>query len=165
MILSRTFALTAVVSLVAVGGVAAVPGEAEAQSISRHRSASINGPHHSASRGADIYRSPGSASVHRYGSVDDHSWSSSRHRDTVRTADGFVTHAGRSGPAGRSRTRSAEVHRDDGQYSRSADLQTSGGRGYQRDVDVRRDDDSVSIDRSITTNGCASRQSTIVRSW
>jgi len=138
MILPRTLALTAVVGLVAFGGVAAVPGEAEAQSISRHRSASIHGPHHSASRGADIYRSPGSASVHRYGSIDDRGWSSSRNRNTARTTDGFVTQASRSG---------------------------SGGRGYERDVNVRRDDDSVFIDRSITTNSGASRQSTVVRSW
>lgn len=133
----RALALTAIVGLVAVGGVAAVPGEAEAQSISRHRSASINGPHHSASRGADIYRSPGSASVHRYGSVDGHGWSGSRNRTTARTDDGFATHASRSG---------------------------SGGRGYERDVDVRHEGDSLFIDRSITTNSGASRQSTVVRS-
>lgn len=138
MILSRSLALTAVVGLVAIGGVAVVPGEAEAQSISRHRSASISGPHHSASRGAHVYRSPGSASVYRYGSVDDRGWSSTRNRDTVRTEDGYVTHGSRSG---------------------------SGGRGYERDVDVSREGDSLSIDRSITTHSGASRQSTVVRSW
>lgn len=165
MTLSRTLAVTAAVSLIAFGGGAVAAGSAEAQTISRHRSASISGPHHSASRGADIWRSPGSASVSRYGSVDGRGWSSARRRDTARTADGFITHASRSGSGGRSHARSAEVHRDDGRYSRSAGLQTSGGRGYERDIDVRREDDSLAIDRSITTNSGASRQSTVVRSW
>lgn len=164
MTLSRTLALTAAAGLVVLGG-AAVAGEAGAQSISRHRSVGFSGPHHHASRGADIYRSPGSASVHRYGQVDGQAWSASRHRDTVRTADGYVASASRSGSGGRSYVRSAEVRHDHDDYSRSAGLQTADGRGYQRDVEVHRDGDSLSVDRSITTNGGAARQSTVVRSW
>lgn len=155
----------AAAGLIAFGGAAFSAHDAEAQSISRHRSASINGPHHNASRGADIYRSPGSASVSRYGSVDGRGWSSSRSRSTVETADGRATSMIRVGPSGRSQTRESQTHVGDDYYSRSSGVQTSTGRGYERDVDATRTEDGLVIDRSLTTNSGASRDSTVVRPW
>jgi len=66
----RPFAAAALTGLLVVAGLVAAADSAMAQSVSRHRSASVTGAQHSAMRGADIYRSPGSASVSRYGSVD-----------------------------------------------------------------------------------------------
>lgn len=155
----------AAAGLIAFGGAAFSAQDAAAQSISRHRAASVNGPHYSASRGADIYRSPGSASVNRYGSVDGRGWSSSRNRTTVETADGHATSAYRVGPTGRSQSRESETHVGDDYYSRSSGVQTSTGRGYERDVDATRTEDGVVIDRSLTTNSGATRDSTVVRPW
>jgi hypothetical protein len=161
--LSRRAAVAASVALLALAGVAATAEGADAQSRSWRRSASVSGPHHSASRTADIYRSPGSATVSRSRTFDDRSWASSRSRVTVPTDSGYATTAIRTGPAGNTQTRTGEVVRDENGYSRSSDFQTSRGYGYARDVDVYRDEDEMVISRDIAANNGASRSSTVVR--
>jgi hypothetical protein len=156
-------AIATAAAILAFAGVAAAADSADAQSRSRHRSATVSGPYHSATRGADIYRSPGSASVSRYGSVDGRGWSSSRNRTTVPTENGYATTATRTGPAGNTQTRTGEVTRDENGYSRSSGVQTSNGHGYQRDVDVDRDETGAVITRGVTTNGGASSSTTVVR--
>lgn len=164
MTLSRHFAIAAA-GLLAVAGVAATADSADAQSRSRHRSASVSGPYHSATRGADIYRSPGSASVSRYGSVDGQGWSSSRSRTTVDTGDGYATSAVRTGPAGNTQTRTGSVTYGDDSYNRSSAVQTSGGYGYDRQVDAYRDETGTTVNRTVTTNSGASRSSSVTRPY
>lgn len=161
--LPRQTMIAASAAALALAGVAVSAENADAQSRSRHRSAAVSGPHHSASRNVDIYRSPGSASVSRSRTFDDRSWSSSRNRVTVPTGNGYATSVIRTGPAGNTQTRTGEVIRDENGYSRSSEVQTSRGYGYERDVDVYRDDDSAVISRSVTANNGASSSRTIVR--
>ncbi|MFN7110971.1 MAG: hypothetical protein ACK4M2_04980 [Brevundimonas sp.] len=161
----RPFATVALTGLLVVAGLAAAADSAEAQSVSRHRSASVSGPYHSAMRGADIYRSPGSASVSRYGSVDGQGWSSARARTTVNTGNGYATTAVRTGPAGNTQTRAASSVYGDDRYSRSSSVQTSNGYGYDRQVDAYRDDDGVTVNRTATTNSGATRSSSVTRPY
>lgn len=161
----RNLAVVATAGLLAVGAVAAAVDTADAQSRSRSRSATVSGPNHSATRSADIYRSPGSASVTRSGTVDGQSWSSSRSRTTVPTENGYATTATHTGPAGNTQTRTGEVAYDGGSYSRSSSVQTSQGYGYDRSVDASRDENGAVVNRSTTTNSGASRSSTVVRPY
>lgn len=158
----RTVALAAV-GLFVFTGVAAVAEAASAQSVSRHRSASVSGPNHNAARSASIYRSPGSASVTRSGSVDGQAWSSSRSRSTVATDDGYTSSATRVGPAGNVQTRSGSASCGADSCSRTSSAQTSGGYGYDRQVDAYRTDEGVTVNRSTTTNSGASRTSSVAR--
>ncbi|WP_395945706.1 hypothetical protein [Brevundimonas sp.] len=160
MIRSRTFA-AAVAGLTALAGVVVAADSAEAQSRARHRSASVSGPYHSASRSADIHRSPGSASVSRSGSIDGHGWFSSRARATVDTGNGYATSSVRVGPAGNSQSRTASIAHDTDSYSRSAGIQTSNGYGYDRQVDAYRDESGVTVNRTATANNGAGRSSTV----
>lgn len=80
----RQTMIAASAAALTLAGVALTAESADAQSRSRQRSATVSGPHHSASHNVDIYRSPGSASVSRSRTFDDRSWSSSRNRVTVR---------------------------------------------------------------------------------
>lgn len=155
----------AALGLLALVGVVATANTASAQSWERHRSAAVSGPYHSASRGADIYRSRGSAQVSRYGAVDGQGWSSGRSRTTVDTGSGYATTGVRVGPAGHSQNRYATGAHGDGAYSRSAGVQTSSGYGYDRDVDAYRSDDGVTVNRSVTTNSGASRSATVTRPY
>ena len=159
----RRAMIVASAAVLALAGFAVTAESADAQSRSRHRSATVSGPNHSATRNADIYRSPGSASVSRSGTVDGRTWSSSRNRTTVPTENGYATSAIRTGPAGNTQTRASEVTRDENGYSRSSEVQTSSGYGYERDVDVYRDENGAVITRGVTTNGGASSSSTVVR--
>lgn len=161
--LPRRTMVAASAAVLAVAGIAVTAESADAQSRSRHRSASFSGPDHSASRNVDIYRSPGSASVSRSRTFDDQSWSSSRNRVTVPTDDGYATSVIRSGPAGNSRTRTGEVTRDENGYRRSSEVQSSRGYGYERDVDVYRDENGAVISRSVAANNGASSSRTIIR--
>jgi hypothetical protein len=161
--LSRNAMIAASAAVLAVGAVAVTADSADAQSRSRSRSATVSGPNHSASRSAEIYRSPGSASVTRSGTVDGQTWSSSRSRTTVPTEDGYATSVTHTGPAGNTQTRTGEVTIDENGYSRSSEVQTSGGYGYQRDVDVYRDENGAVITRGVTANNGASSSTTVVR--
>ncbi len=160
MIRSRTF-VAALAGLTALAGIAVAADSAEAQSRTRHRSASVSGPHHSAGRSADIHRSPGSTSVSRSGHVDGQAWSSARARTTVDTGNGYATSAVRVGPAGNSQSRTASTSYGDDHYSRSAGAQTSNGYGYDRQVDAYRDENSVTVNRTATANNGASRSSSV----
>lgn len=161
----RPFAAAALTGLLVVAGLVAAADSAMAQSVSRHRSASVTGAQHSAMRGADIYRSPGWASVSRYGSVDGQGWSSARARTTVDTGNGYATTAVRTGPAGNTQTRAASTAYGDDHYSRSSTVQTSHGYGYERQIDAYRDDDGVTVNRTATANNGATRSSTVTRPY
>lgn len=161
----RTFAVAAAAGLLAFTGVAAAAETASAQSVSRHRSTSVSGPNHSATRNTNVYRSPGSASVTRSGTVDSQAWSSARSRSTVATDDGYATSATRVGPAGNVQTRSGSTSCDGDSCSRSSSVQTSNGYGYDRQVDAYRTEDGVTVSRSATTNGGASRSSSVTRPY
>ena len=162
---SKPFAIAASAAILAIAGVAATAAPADAQSRSRSRSVVVAGPNHSAAREAQIYRSPGSASVTRSGSVDGQSWSSSHYRSTVPTENGYATSATRKGPAGNTQGRSAETSCADGVCSRDASVQTSNGYGYDRSVDAYRDENGSTVNRSATTNSGATRSSTVNRPY
>jgi hypothetical protein len=161
----RPFIVAAVAGLLTVAGVAAAADSAEAQSRSRHRSTTVSGPNHSATRGADIYRSPGAATVSRYGSVDGQGWSSARTRTTVDTGRGYATTAARTGPAGNTQTRTASTAYGDDSYSRGSSVQTSNGYGYDRQVEAYRDEDGVTVNRTVSANSGTSRSSTVTRPY
>ena len=162
---NRPFAVAALAGVLTVAGVAAVADSADAQSRSRQRSTTVTGPNHSATRNADIYRSPGSATVSRSGTVDGESWSSSRSRTTVDTGDGYATTSVHTGPAGNTQTRTGSVSYGEDGYSRDASVQTSNGYGYTRQVDASRDENGSTVNRSATTNNGASRSSTVTRPY
>lgn len=162
---SKPFVIVASAAILAIAGVAASAAPADAQSRSRSRSVVVSGPHHSAARGAQIYRSPGSASVTRSGSLDGQSWSGSRYRSTVPTENGYATTATHTGPAGNTQTRTGEVYYDGDSYSRSSNVQTTNGYGYDRSVDAYRDENGATVNRNATTNSGASRSSTVYRPY
>ena len=162
---SKPFAIVASAAILAIAGVAASAAPADAQSRSRFRSVSVAGPYHSAAREAHIYRSPGSASVTRSGSVDGQSWSSSRYRTTVPTGTGYATTASHTGPAGNTQSRTRETSCDAGVCSRDASVQTSNGYGYDRSVDASRDENGSTVSRSAATNSGATRSSTVYRPY
>lgn len=161
----RPFAIAALAGVLTVAGVAAVADSADAQSRSRQRSTTVTGANHSATRNADIYRSPGSATVSRSGTVDGQSWSSARARTTVDTGDGYATTAVHTGPAGNTQTRTSSVSYDENGYSRDASVQTSNGYGYSRQVDASRDEDGSTVNRSAVANSGATRSSTVTRPY
>jgi hypothetical protein len=161
----RPFTIAAVAGLLTVAGVAAAADSAEAQSRTRHRSTSVSGPNHSATSSASVYRSPGSTSVSRSGTVDGQTWSSGRSRTTVETDDGYATTAVHTGPAGNTQTRTSTVSSGEDGYSRDASVQTLNGYGYQRQVDASRDENGSTVNRSATTNSGATRSSTVTRPY
>ncbi|PZO09163.1 MAG: hypothetical protein DCF29_00720 [Alphaproteobacteria bacterium] len=161
--LSRRAMVAASAAILALAGVAVTAESADAQSRSRSRSVTVSGPNHSATRNAEIYRSPGSTTVSRSGTIGGQPYSGSRSRTTVATGDGYATTATHTGPAGNTQTRTGQVTVDENGYSRSSEVQTSGGYGYERDADVYRDESGAVITRGVTTNSGASRSSTVVR--
>lgn len=161
----RNLAVAATAVLIAVAGVAVTVDSADAQSRSRSRSVTATGPHHSATRNTDVYRSRGSASVTRSGTIDGQAYSSSRSRSTVATDNGYATTTTHVGPAGNTQTRTGEVYYDGDSYHRSSSLETSNGYGYDRSVDATRDENGSVVNRSATTNNGATRSSTVVRPY
>lgn len=161
----RNLAIAATAGFLAVAGVAVTADSADAQSRSRSRSVTTTGPNHSATRNTDVYRSPGSASVSRSGTIDGQSYSSSRNRSTVATDNGYATTTTRTGPAGNTQTRTGQVYYDGDSYNRSSSVQTSNGYGYDRSVDASRDENGSVVSRSATTNSGATRSSTVVRPY
>ena len=161
----RPFIIAAVSGLLAVAGVAAIADSAEAQSRSHQRSSSVSGANHSAASSSSIYRSPGSTSVSRSGTVDGQAWSSGRSRTTVDTGDGYATTAVHTGPAGNTQTRTSTVSSGEDGYSHDSSVQTSNGYGYNRQVDASRDENGSAVNRSAVTNSGASRSSTVTRPY
>jgi len=158
---ARKLGVFASIASIAVAAVAVSAVSADAQS--RSRSVVVTDPEHSASRNANVYRSPGSTSVTRSGAIDGQSWSSSRSRATVATDNGYATTATRTGPAGNTRSRSSTASCADGACSRDTSVQTSNGYGYVHSADATRAADGSTISRNTTTNSGASRASTVVR--
>ncbi|MDZ4762223.1 MAG: hypothetical protein SGJ21_14260 [Alphaproteobacteria bacterium] len=147
-----THAAIAVGALACVSLVAA--DTADAQSRSRSRSVTVQGPQRGGTFQSDVVRGPGSASVDRtFTANSGRTLSSSRSRQTVATDDGFATTATRTEPRGGVQDYSRETAVTDDSRSRSASLQTSSGRGYQTEVDVSRTETGRTVDRSLTTNG------------
>lgn len=163
--LARKIGLLASMASIATAAVAVSAVSAEAQSRGHSRSVVVTGPNHSASRNTNAYRSRGSASVNRSGTVDGQAWSSSPSRSTVATADGYATTATHTGVGGNTQTRSSEVSCADGACSRDSSVQTSNGYGYTHSADASRDASGSTVSRSTTTNAGASRSTTVVRPY
>lgn len=157
--------VAAAASLLTLASFVTAVDSADAQSRSRTRSVTASGPHHTATRNADVYRSAGSSTVSRSGTVDGQSWSSSRSRSTVPTDNGYATTSTHTGPAGNTQTRTGEVYYDGDSYSRSSNVQTSNGYGYDRQVDAYQTGGGSTVTRSTNTNAGAVRSTTVVRPY
>jgi len=161
--ISRKIGVAATVTSITIAAIAASSVSAEAQS--RSRSVVVSGSSHSATRNTDVYRSPGSASVTHFGTVDGQSYSSSRSRSTVATDNGYATTATHIGPTGNAQTRTSTAACADGTCSRDTSVQTSSGNGYTHSADATRDSYGSTVSRSTTANSGTSRSSTVVRSY